>query len=56
MGRLKQLIPWPNEHDPNAQPMVAAAFDAIATVCDRMIVVTDTQAKAVVEALRPRVL
>ena len=54
MGRLKQLIPWPSEHDPNAEPMVAAAFDAIAPVCDRMIVVTGTQAGAVVEALRPR--
>ena len=56
MGRLKQLIPWPSEHDPNAKPMVAAAFDAIAAVCNRMIVVTGTQASAVVDALRPRAL
>ena len=56
MGRLKQLIPWPSEHDPNAKPMVAAAFDAIAAVCNRMIVVTGTQASAVVGALRPRAL
>jgi molybdenum cofactor cytidylyltransferase len=54
MGRLKQLMPWPSEQDPNAQPMVAAAFDAIAPVCDRIVVVTGTRASDVVDTLRPR--
>jgi molybdenum cofactor cytidylyltransferase len=54
MGRLKQLMPWPSQQDPNAQPMVAAAFDAITPVCDRIVVVTGTRASEVVDALFPR--
>ena len=54
MGRLKQLLPWPNAQDPGALPMVAAAFDAIAPVCDQIVVVTDTRAAEVLEALAPR--
>jgi molybdenum cofactor cytidylyltransferase len=53
MGRPKQLLPWP----PNAadsKPLVAAAFDAIAYVCDAMVVVVGHEADAVIAALGER--
>jgi molybdenum cofactor cytidylyltransferase len=53
MGRPKQLLPWP----PNAadsKPLVAAAFDAIACVCDAMVVVVGHEADAVIAALGDR--
>lgn len=52
-GRPKQLLPWP----PRAQggkPMAAAAFDAIARVCDEMFVVLGHQADEVMSALAGR--
>jgi molybdenum cofactor cytidylyltransferase len=53
MGRPKQLLPWP----PNAagsKPLVAAAFDAIACVCDEMVVVVGNEADAAIAALGER--
>jgi molybdenum cofactor cytidylyltransferase len=53
MGRPKQLLPWP----PNAvdsKPLVAAAFDAIACVCDAMVVVVGQESEAVIAALGER--
>ena len=52
MGRLKQLLPWPT--DVGEKPLVAAAYDRIASVCKRMIVVVGHQAKAVTSALSSR--
>ncbi len=54
MGTLKQLLPW-GECE-NSKPLVAVAFDALAHVCDAMIVVLGIDQQAVVEALRPRAL
>lgn len=48
MGQTKQLVLW------HSQPLVAAAFDAIAPVCDEMIVVLGHQADEVAAALLPR--
>ena len=53
MGRPKQLLPWPPKAE-NAKPLVAAAYDAIARVCDAMVVVVDFQAEAVLAALGER--
>ena len=53
MGRLKQLLPWP-PNSPDAKPLVAAAFDAIASFCDEMVVVVGTEADAVIAALGDR--
>jgi len=53
MGRLKQLLPWP-PHSPDAKPLVAAAFDAIAPVCDAMLVVVGHEAESVIAALGDR--
>lgn len=50
MGRPKQLLPWP-PNAPDAKPLVAAAFNAIARVCDEMIVVVGHYAEEVVGAL-----
>ena len=52
MGRLKQLLPWPPP-DGN-KTLVAAAFDAISSVCDQMIVVVGHESKRVISALEPR--
>ena len=43
MGRPKQLLPWPPKGE-NPKPLVAAAFDAIARVCDEMVVVVGHEA------------
>jgi molybdenum cofactor cytidylyltransferase len=53
MGRPKQLLPWPPKGE-NPKPLVAAAFDAIARVCDEMVVVVGHQAEEVVAALGER--
>jgi molybdenum cofactor cytidylyltransferase len=53
MGRPKQLLPWP-PNSPDAKPLVAAAFDAIAAVCGEMVVVVDNEANAVIAALGDR--
>jgi molybdenum cofactor cytidylyltransferase len=53
MGRPKQLLPWP-PNSPDAKPLVAAAFDAIACVCDEMLVVVGHDADAVIAALGER--
>lgn len=52
-GRPKQLLPWP-PRAANSKPMVAAAFDAIARVCDEMIVVVGSHAEEVTSALGAR--
>jgi CTP:molybdopterin cytidylyltransferase MocA len=46
-------LPWPPRAD-NARPLVAVAFDAIARVCDAMVVVVDHEAEAVLAALGDR--
>ncbi|NNF44605.1 MAG: NTP transferase domain-containing protein [Phycisphaerales bacterium] len=51
-GGRKQLHPWPTPGGPT--PLVAVAFDAIAGVCDAMVVVTGAEADAVMAALQPR--
>jgi molybdenum cofactor cytidylyltransferase len=53
MGRPKQLLPWP-PNSPDAKPLVAAAFDAIACVCDEMVGVVGHEADAVIAALGER--
>ncbi|HEY4233386.1 MAG TPA: nucleotidyltransferase family protein [Lacipirellulaceae bacterium] len=53
MGRPKQLLPWP-PNSPDAKPLVAAAFDAIACVCDEMVVVVGHEADVVIAALGER--
>lgn len=59
MGRPKQLLPWPPSKDSTrlqveSGPLVAAAFDAIARVCDAMVVVVGHEADAVLAALGGR--
>jgi molybdenum cofactor cytidylyltransferase len=53
MGGKKQLTPW---HAPNGEskPLVAAAYDAISPICDRMVVVVGHEADAVAAALGER--
>ena len=53
MGRPKQLLPWP-PNSPASKPLVAAAFDAIARVCDEMYVVLGHEGGAVFDALGER--
>lgn len=53
MGRPKQLLPWPPQGE-NPKPLVAAAFDAIARVCDEMVVVVGHQAEEVIATLSDR--
>lgn len=53
MGRPKQLLPWPPKSE-NSKPLVAAAFDAIAGVCDELVVVVGHQADSVLAALADR--
>jgi CTP:molybdopterin cytidylyltransferase MocA len=52
MGGSKQLLLWPA--DKGDKPLVAAAFDAVAGVCDHMIVVLGHEADAVAAALGDR--
>jgi CTP:molybdopterin cytidylyltransferase MocA len=53
MATLKQLLPWQVGSD--ARPLVAVAFDALASACDSMIVVVGvSDQKAVVAALGGR--
>jgi molybdenum cofactor cytidylyltransferase len=70
MGRLKQTLPWPpldrnlrstvapvnlgSEPEHAISTVVASAYDGIAPVCDRMVVVVGNDAGEVVAALRPR--
>jgi molybdenum cofactor cytidylyltransferase len=53
MGQPKQFLPWPPD-SPDAKPLVAAAFDAIACVCDEMVVVVGHEANAVIAAVGDR--
>jgi molybdenum cofactor cytidylyltransferase len=53
MGGTKQLVPWP-QSDGTTKPLIAAAFDAIAPVCDQMIVVLGHEVQTVQAALEPR--
>jgi molybdenum cofactor cytidylyltransferase len=53
MGRPKQLLPW-SSNGANSKPLVAAAFDAIASVCDEMVIVVGHEANAVIAALGER--
>jgi molybdenum cofactor cytidylyltransferase len=52
MGQTKQLIPWPSADGP--KPLVAAAYDAIRSHCDEMVVVLGHDADAVAAALGRR--
>lgn len=52
MGLTKQLLLWPAAG--GSKPLLAAAFDAIATVCHHMIVVLGHEAEAVAESLHGR--
>ena len=52
MGGGKQLVDWPAAG--GVKPLVAAAFDAVAPVCDTVIVVVGHDAAAVCEAITPR--
>lgn len=53
MARPKQLLPWPPQAS-RSKPLVAAAFDAVARVCDAMVVVAGHYGDEVVEALGQR--
>lgn len=48
MGQTKQLVKW------NSKPLIAAAFDAVAPICDQMIVVLGHEEENVSAALEPR--
>ncbi|MBI83787.1 MAG: hypothetical protein CMJ81_11365 [Planctomycetaceae bacterium] len=52
MGHLKQILSWGPTGD--SKPLVAAAFDTVAPVCDRMVVVVGHQSDKVLNALAPR--
>ena len=52
MGCTKQLVSWPTAEGP--QPLLAVAFDAVAAVCDCMLVVLDTDAGEISQTLQPR--
>ena len=57
LGGTKQLLPWSGsdaDQDGPARPLVAAAYDAIAPVCDRMVVVLGHEPDRVAGALEPR--
>src|SRR4051795_10873627 len=52
MGGKKQLVPW---HTPAGdKPLVAAAYDSIAPICEQMVVVVGHEADAVAAALGER--
>lgn len=52
MGGAKQLLAWPASG--GAKSLVAAAFDAVACVCDTMVVVLGRDAEAVRDSLGDR--
>jgi molybdenum cofactor cytidylyltransferase len=52
MGGCKQFYPWPTAE--GEKPLVAAAFDAIASACQAMIVVLGHRADEVAAALGER--
>jgi molybdenum cofactor cytidylyltransferase len=52
MGRTKQLVPWPS--DAGEKPLVAAAFDAIQSICDEVVIVLGHEAGLVAAALGNR--
>jgi molybdenum cofactor cytidylyltransferase len=52
MGGTKQLATWKTAN--GGKPLVAAAYDAILPICDRMIVVLGHEADAVAAALCER--
>jgi molybdenum cofactor cytidylyltransferase len=52
MGRTKQLIEVPTAGGP--KPLVSAAYDAICTICDEMVVVLGQEADSVTAALVDR--
>src|SRR4051812_22111033 len=52
MGGRKQLIPWPTSA--GTIPLVAAAYEAIRSICDEMVVVLGHDADAVALALGDR--
>jgi molybdenum cofactor cytidylyltransferase len=52
MGGKKQLTPWPTDVGPI--PLVAAAYEAIRSICDEMVVVLGHDADAVAAALANR--
>lgn len=52
MGHLKQILSWGPTGD--SKPLVAAAFDTVAPVCDQMIVVVGHQSDKVLNALSSR--
>lgn len=54
MGQTKQLIELPVATGPS-QPLIALAFDSIATACQRMVVVVDHDKDRVVDSLGSRV-
>lgn len=53
MGQTKQLLPWPPGSE-GCGCIVTAAYDTLADVCDRMVVVLGHDRDAVADALRPR--
>lgn len=53
MGCLKQLLPWPPQTE-HSKPLIAAAYDSIARVCDAMFVVLGYRAEEVISALQAR--
>jgi molybdenum cofactor cytidylyltransferase len=52
MGRTKQLLPWQTAE--GEKPLVAAAYDAIHSICDEIVVVLGHDADAVAAALGDR--
>jgi molybdenum cofactor cytidylyltransferase len=52
MGGRKQFYPWPTAD--GEKPLVAASFDAVAPVCDAMVVVLGHRAAEVTAALGER--
>jgi molybdenum cofactor cytidylyltransferase len=52
MGRTKQLVEWRGADCP--KPLVAAAYDAVRTICDDMVVVLGHDEEMVVAALGSR--
>jgi molybdenum cofactor cytidylyltransferase len=53
MGGKKQLTPWQSPVG-DAKPLVAAAYDAISPICERIVVVVGHEAEAVAAALGER--
>lgn len=53
MGGTKQLVLWPSA-DGQLRPLIAAAFDAIAPVCDELVLVLGHEAEQIESVLAPR--